>query len=87
MKGTLINYVIDSGLVLTLLLENGTEVEARIDSDIALALGDDIFHVLYTHEDDDGKPIRKVTRTLDPASGHFLDGGDEIEYEPEESEE
>jgi hypothetical protein len=86
--GKIVRYVIESSrLVLILLLEDGTEVKARIDSSIAITLGDDIFHALYAGTDDEGKPIHKMTRTLDPASGHFLDSGDEIEYEPEASEE
>jgi hypothetical protein len=86
--GKLVRYVIESNqLILTLLLEDGTEVEGRVASDIATILGDDIFHAMHVGADDEGQPLRKIARTLDPASGHFLESDDEIEYESEESKE
>lgn len=51
--GKLIKYVIDNDLVLLILLEDGTELEVRIDENNALVLGDDILHGLYTREDEE----------------------------------
>jgi hypothetical protein len=84
--GKIVRYVIERGrLVLTLLSEDDTEVEVSVPSDIATILGDDIFHTIYIGADEGDRPIHKITRTLDPASGRFLNCDDEIEYEPEQS--
>ena len=81
--GKLVKYVIEPGqLILTLQFPDGEEGEMLLTERVAILLGDDIFHGLYTGEDDEGHRIRRITRIFDPSSGDFLED-DGMEYEPE----
>jgi hypothetical protein len=83
--GKIVGYAITPDkLILKLALDDGVEMEVHINEAVAIFIGDDIFHGMYTGEDDEGRAIRSITRTFDPASEHILERNDDIEHEPEE---
>jgi hypothetical protein len=85
LTGKIVGYVITPDkLVLKLIIEDGVEVEVPIKETVATFIGDDIFHGMYTREDDEKRTIRSITRTFDPASECILERDDDIEYGPEE---
>jgi hypothetical protein len=83
-KGEMAGYAITHDkLILKFILEDGEEIEVPIKASVATTLGDDIFHGMYTGEDDEGKAIHSISRIFDPASESVLESDNDIKYEPE----
>ena len=88
MNGNLTKYEVNhSQLTLTIQIPTGEEIVVLVSSDVAEALGNDIFVVMYCGGGDELPLIAKVTRTIAPDGSIQGDDDALVEYEKYEEEE